>query len=181
MNKTLTPILLILISLGLFFWQINPQYKKVSELRAQSAQYDDALRVADELQKLQDELAQKYDSFSRPDLARLETFLPDHLDTVRMILDINGIASRYGIVPRNMTTNEPPATTVASQKPYGTAGLSFEFTAPYLDVVDFMKDLERSLRLIDVKSVEITPNDKEGAGVGYDVKISVNTYWLIKK
>lgn len=183
MNKTLFPIILIVITLGLFFWQINPQYKKMSSLRAQSAQYDDALDTAQKLKDLQGELAKKYDSFSKTDLARLETFLPDHLDTVRIILDVNGIASKYGIVPRDMAASDAPATTAVNQKPYDTASLSFSFTAPYLDIVDFMKDLERSLRLVDVKSIEITPSssDKDTSGVGYDVKMTINTYWLVKK
>lgn len=183
MNKTLTPIVLIVIAVALFFWQINPQYQMVTELRAQSTQYDEALRVADELKELQNELAQKYDSFSPNDLGRLETFLPDHMDTVRIILDVNGIAGRYGIVPRNMTTAEIAPTGAASQKVFNTGTLSFDFTAPYLDIVDFMKDLERSLRLIDIRSIDITPATPGAnkTGIGYDVKITLNTYWLIKK
>ncbi len=181
MNKTLTPIIVVIVAIGLFFWQIKPLYSEITELRNQGAKYDEALKVADEVKQLQADLAQKYEKIDPVALERIETFLPNHLDTVRLILDINGIAANYNIAPKDIKTTESASTGApAAGKLYNTGTVSFTFTAPYLDVVDFMKDIEASLRLIDVQSVSITPNKGKGPG-GYSVAVVLNTYWLARK
>ena len=180
MKKTLVPVILLIVSAGLFFWQINPLYTAISALRAQSQQYDDALAVRDQLTQLQNTLAQKFDSFPKDQVARLETFLPDHFDSVRLILDVSGIAGNFGITLGNIQTSNlaqaTPGTTVTTN-PYNTSSISFSFTAPYATTVSFIKGLESSLRLVDVESIDIAPT-KDKKLSGYDVTMTLNTYWL---
>lgn len=181
--KALTAIILIAASIGLFFFQINPNYSDVKVLRAQSGQYDHALDVAEELKKIRGELATKLASFSEEELVSLEHFMPEQLDTVRIILDIDGIASMHNIQLKEIKTSEgvKPAPGAANQPQtiYSTTAVSFSFTTAYNNAQLFIRDLERSLRLVDVSSVSIKPT--AGKGGGYDFSMTLNTYWVPKK
>ncbi|HLP43965.1 MAG TPA: hypothetical protein VK145_01685, partial [Candidatus Nanoarchaeia archaeon] len=95
--KSLLPIILAVAAIGLFFFQVKPIYSEVSALRAQGKEYDEALEMAKELDTLRDDLSKKLDSFSDADLNRLDRFLPRKLDTVRIVLDIDGIGIRNGL------------------------------------------------------------------------------------
>jgi len=178
--KAFTPVILIGIAIGLFFWQINPTYENVKELRAQGVEYDNALSVADELDALRAELNALLDSFSQTDVSRLETFLPTNVDNIRMILDINGIAARYGINPRDIKTGEVLTSSNSNnQKAYNVASLGFTFNSSYSNAANFLRDLETSLRLTDVRSLDIK-SAAEGKS-GYDFTVILNSYWVPKK
>jgi dsDNA-binding SOS-regulon protein len=180
--KALTAIILIAASIGLFFFQINPTYSEVKVLRAQSSQYDHALEVAEELKKIRGELATKLSSFSEEELTSLEHFMPQQLDTVRIILDIDGIASLHNIQLKDIKTSEiNKVVTAANQSPtsYSTTAVTFSFTTAYTNAEVFIRDLERSLRLVDTSSVSIKPS--AGKSGGYDFNMTLNTYWIPKK
>jgi len=181
--RALTPIILILASVGLFFFQINPQYTDVKILRAESVQYDEALKVALELKKIRGELANKLSSFSPEELQKLQRFMPERLDTVKIILDVNGIASNYAINLKDIKVSDLSQSTQASgdeiQTPYNTTSVSFSFLTSYSNGEKFIKNLEESLRLMDVASIAIKSSDKTPGG--YDFGLTLNTYWVSKK
>lgn len=179
--KSLLPIILAVAAVGLFFFQVKPLYNEVSVLRAQEQEYDEALEMAKELDTLRGDLSKKLDSFSGADLNRLDRFLPRKLDTVRIVLDIDGIGVRNGLnlSDISVSTQERTASAAVPERnaklnAYEMVGVSFGFTAPYAQGVTFIKDLERSLRLLDSASVKVKPNAKSG----YDFDMSLKTYWI---
>src|SRR3989344_8128727 len=147
--KSLTPIILIAVSVLLFFFQIKPQYADVKSLREEGKQYNEALKVADELKVLRGELAEKLASFSPEELQKLERFMPQRLDTVRMILDANGIALANGVALKDIKTTDSakpaPAAAGSLQGPYNVTAMSFSFSTSYGTAIKFIKELEQSL------------------------------------
>ena len=176
--KNLTPIILIVVAIGLFFWQVQPLYGVVQDLRAESAEYDEALEVADELEKVRGDLADKLASFSTEDLDKLEKFLPSYMDNIRTIIDVNGVAAKYNIALKNLKTSEVSAPTGAARA-YSAASVGFDFTASYTNAVNFLRDLETSLRLMDVRSLTVKPATTGTSG--YNFSMTLNTYWIPKK
>ena len=180
--KLLIPLFFILIAGTIFFAYINPAYLRIQGLRAEEAQFDQALNKSKELQATRDQLLSKYNTFSPDDLGRLTKFLPDSVDNVRLILDLNSIASRYGMRTRNVSlqTKGSSAARAAvgavgpSTSPYGSVVLSFSVSGSYPTFIAFLEDLERSLRLTDVVGVSFTAND---TGT-YNYDVAVRTYWL---
>lgn len=181
--KTFTPIILIVVAVALFFWQIQPLYTNINELRAQSAEYDNALQTADELESLRAELADKLASFPQTDLQRLETFLPNHVDNVRTILDVSAIADKYDISIQNIKTAEVSAGTGGvGARAYNIASLGFSFDASYSAAANFLRDLETSLRLVDVQSLDMkVSTDKSAPSRTYEFTVTLYTYWIPKK
>lgn len=184
--KSLVPIILIVAAVGLFFFEVRPFYTDVQLLRAEGAEYDEALEMATELGTLRDQLERKLESFSETDLARLNHFLPQQLDTVRIILDIDGIGLRNGLKVENIkvtadgaakadTERAQPRGTTASSA-HQTVDIALDFKAPYSQGVAFIKDLENSLRLFDASKVDITLTDPKSNV--YSFKMNLKAYWI---
>jgi len=189
--KGATPVILIALSIGLFVYYIRPQYEQIGALQERQEEYKDALNAADELFKLRDELVNKYNSFSTADLRRLQKFLPKQIDDVRLLLDIDQIAEGYDITleeieisdvgEKNKNTKGAVRQGDEDDIDLNTLGLSFTFDATYDEFVDFFKDLESSLRIVDItelsfRSVESGENEKYSNV--YTFSVALQTYWL---
>src|SRR4051812_25574662 len=111
MMKFITPIVLILASVGIFFWFIDPQFKALDAKRAELAEYTEALSKSKRLRDIRDSLDTKYKSITDSDLSRISKALPDSVDNVRLILDIDSIANRHGMKIQNIKLNDAPVST----------------------------------------------------------------------
>lgn len=196
MFKFIIPTILIGISVLLFALFTNPIYGDVTGLRATSASYEEALANAKNLQSVRESLLSKYNGFSTEDVARLKKLLPDNVDNIRLILEIQGIASNYGMQIKNVKYDAKKAAGVETETPqnaaaareqvrdYGVFDMEFSTEGSYDNFVKFVRDMERSLRIVDVTSVAFSSVDGASAQslanniYKYDFKIK--TYWLKK-
>ncbi|MEK7530868.1 MAG: type 4a pilus biogenesis protein PilO [Patescibacteria group bacterium] len=178
--KALIPIFSIAIAIGLFSWYIDPAYARIETLREEEATYDAALDRSRELQEVRDQLLSRYNTFSAVDVARLEKLLPDHVDNVRLILDLDSTASKYGMRVRNVAIDDQDKkknstdTLGPDEVGHESLVLSFTVSGQYSTFRQFMADLEKSLRLVDVVGLTFSTSD---TGI-YDFTVSINTYWL---
>ena len=177
MNKLFLPLLLILAAAGIFFGLTGPLMDQVRLLDARAATLDSALTNGKELQVVRDGLLQKFKNFSEEDRARLDKVLPNSVDNVRLIIDIDNIASKFGMTLRNVRINsnkDATATSVGpSGKRYASLGLTFTVSSSYENIKRFIADLERNLRISDVTGVTFTAGDKDQG----DYTIDLTTYW----
>ena len=190
--RLIVPIILIIISVASFLMFTNPAYQAVKALKAQAAQYDTALTNSKKLQEQRDALGTKYRSISPDSLARLQKLLPDNADNIRLIIDIQQMAQSYGLsldaIKFDAQQTQPAATgaspllasnaasNAAAERAYGVFNLEFSTTATYENFLKFTKDVESSLRLTDIQSVEFTSGDQTKTTNTYTVKLA--TYWL---
>ncbi len=181
--KGLLPIILIVVAIGLFFMQVNPLYSEVKQLRVEAGQYNDALTMAQELADLRISLKQKLDSFPEQNMQRIDHFLPRRLDTVRIILDIDALAARNGIRLTDFVVSEPNssakkgnAKSTSSSSSYSTVGVAFNFTSSYAGAVQFIREMQKSLRILDIVDFNVSPS--ESIPGQYDFSVNINTYWI---
>lgn len=195
--KNLTALILIIVSAGVFFFFIDPQYKNVQQLNAEIEQNKKIIEVANRLDSKKTELNEKFNQISQSEKTELEKLLPDTVDNVRLIIDINNIAEQFGIIIRDIsiTSNESNAKdskkTISQKSNFegvleensikyvdtskiGVISFSFSVSAKYEVFLEFLKQLEESLRLIDIRNIEIS----RGNGVFYDYRVTFDTYWL---
>ncbi len=169
----------------MFFGYVDPNYRgndqenrSVKSLLAEDAQYQEALNNSSKIRQKRDALIQKKNDFSEDQINRLEELLPDNVDNIKLVISIKNIAQNHGLVLKNIKLNSAPVTDNkklgADHSKYGTVGLSFAVAANYSSFQNFLKDLEKSLRLVDVTDLAVNAND-----VGtYDFSVSLKTYWL---
>ncbi|MCR4274965.1 MAG: type 4a pilus biogenesis protein PilO [Candidatus Campbellbacteria bacterium] len=180
--RFISSIIFIILSLAIFFGFTNGRYEKTKDVRLEIARFDDALQKASDLAVLRDSLKEKFNSFSQNDLHRLDTLLPNTIDTVRLIIDINGIARRHDLTVLNIVvdgaadTSSKKTTIGPQEKPYGTILVSFNITTSYDRFKSFLGDLENSLRLIDVDSVTLGEENPITGMTTYAIR--AKTYWL---
>ena len=186
MSKAFAPFLFFVIAVGLFFSYIDPAYKAVQALKVQESRLDDALEDTKELTAQRSTLLQRYRDISDVNRSKLNKLLPDNVDNVRLIIDIDSIAETYNLVIRDYAFREfgsTAADTRSDQNPLGTASLSFSVLGSYADFKAFLYDIESSLRLMDVTLLEVRAGtdrapDEEEAETGNTYTVSVQTYWL---
>lgn len=186
---------LILASLGIFFGYIHPAYgganegadiraKSVKELKEEQARYVDALAKASDIEERLSGLLAVYNKIPADDREKLEKLLPDHIDSVRLIIDVNNIASQHGLTLRNITLTEEPGrapqgSVGPSEKKFSKVGLRFAVSGSYESFRSFLEDLERSLRLVDVETLGFTAKEDPVTGASdYDFSVVIATYKL---
>jgi len=199
MFRIILPILLIGVAVSSFFFFTFGAYKDIKVLRANTSEYNTALANFNQLQKVRDVLRDQYNTFSTSDLTRLDRMLPDYVDNIRLIIEIQNMAVRYGLTLTNVKFSiSGKATTVQGakaspqnsqalalmNKEYGVFELEFSTVGPYENFVKFSKDIEKSLRLVDIMSVgfsSIDPVRTSGVvstGTVYKYDFKIRTYWL---
>lgn len=182
--RTVLPILLIILAIGLFAVYTNPAYQNtggIKDLQAQAAEYDQALSQSSDLRSARDQLLAKRNTFSTDDVRKLERILPDNVDNIRLIIDIQNIAARYGLQVKNVALgatsadaqNQPLSVGTGNQS-IGTVDLGFAVNATYENFLAFLNDLERSVRVVDVESIGFTA----GSGDLNTYTLQIKTYWL---
>ena len=176
----------LFIAGAIFFWYTKPTYDSVQGVKDESSQYDAALAKAAELQQLKASLLQRYNSFNPTDLDRVQKLLPDHVDNVALILDLDNLAARYQMPIENVDVSAPAtaisgetgvATIGASSQKYDSVTLRFATRGSYDDFLSFMKDLEQSLRIVDLVQLNISPDALQEGPQNYGYEMTLRTYW----
>jgi Tfp pilus assembly protein PilO len=196
------PIILIGIGITVFFTFTNPIYNDISTLKAQASSYDDALGNSKSLENARDTLTTKENAIDPVNLTKLQTLLPDNIDNIRLILEIGQIAAPYGMVLKDVKYNATDTTTPASSatpniqggtqatqtasKDYGVWDLEFSTTGTYSNFLNFTRDLENNLRIVDISSIQFSsassvspnPTSSSSAPDSYKYSFKIKTYWL---
>ncbi len=206
MVRFILPIILIGISASLFFMFSNPIYSDIGKLRDQVKSYDTALSNSKELLNQRDQLTTKKNKIDPDDLIKLQRLLPENIDNIRLILEIEQIASPYGMVLKDIeysptdakkteakkesgaAAGPVPGGQTQSNKGYGVWDLEFSTTGTYDNFINFTRDLEKNLRIVDISSVDFSSNneteekEKKTGGTSlpetYKYNFKVKTYWL---
>ena len=196
--KSLFPIIFILIAGTLFFVLVRPLYSDTSKLRTDINVYNTALDNSKDLQTTRDALLTNYQNITTEDKNRLLEFLPNSVNNIGLILQIERIAKIHNMTISDITFNveKPGATTKGSSvsiktndpnanKPFGIFPFEFSTDGTYEDFVGFLTDIERNLRLVDVKSVTFavptqvaSKNNPDFNANIYSYSLKVETYWL---
>lgn len=192
MNKNLTPIILIILAIGIYFTFTRVKFDEIKSIRAVNQVYVQALENSEKLIKVRDEVVGNYNKLDIADRENLEKIIPDNIDNVRLIIDTNSVAARHGIILKNIktittddkaSTNSNTPTPPASQNnsavtpvvgSYNTMTLKFTVASSYDAFKAFMTDLESSLRIMEVSKIIL----KVGESSIYTHDVEIKTYWL---
>lgn len=188
MMRSIISIVALVAAGAIFFGYTKPAYDASGTVRGSIVNYDAALTKATELQELKQSLLARYNSFNPADIDRLQKLLPDHVDNVRLILDLDNLAGRHGLALQNVAVSAPQtanqsqtaAGSISSSKQrYDSLTLKFTTTASYDTFLQLLSDLESSLRIVDLISLRITPAEGENRTTTlYTYDITIRTYWL---
>ncbi len=173
-------ILFLITAIVIFFTQTQPYYNDIKTLLAERDEYQVALADSRELQTLRDQLLSQYNTIPQNDFDRLGKLLPSSIDSGNIIVMLEDRAQKNGILLKKIDVNESKESTSnsttalgAPPPPYKTVELSFSISGPYASVLSFFGDLEKNLRLIDIKSISFSSSLTDV----YEFSISAKTYF----
>ncbi|MEX2052557.1 MAG: hypothetical protein WD991_02605 [Candidatus Paceibacterota bacterium] len=202
MLRFIMPFLIIGAAIAGFFMFTSPIYDDIKALKAESASYDEALNNAKALDAERDKLTSKYNTISAENLNKLAKFLPENVDNIRLILEIEKLAAPFGMVLKDVEYDTAPAadatattsttpglvsgrTAPSARKDYGTLELQFSTSGTYPNFLNFLRALENNLRAVDIASISFSSetsgnkNEVEGSTVPiYEYDFKIKTYWL---
>jgi len=192
MNKNISGIILIVLAIGIYFTFTKDKIEELKTIAQVNGEYQKAIDNSTLLFKKKEEVIKQDINISAEDTIKLNKLLPDNVDNVRLIIDVkDNIAKARGLTLKGIKTSSPSdslvkvSANIASEDgmisfptDYGTVTLSFSVTTTYQNFIDFMKDLEASLRLMDISRLSVTTSGT-GTGTGnYDFNVEIKTYWL---
>lgn|SRR3989344_1643678 len=181
--RTLLPIIAIIGAVAIFFGPTKGALNATEPLTQKRTELEEALDNAKRIQTVRETLQERYNSFSSTDLARLQKMVPSHVDNVRLVIDINGMAKAYGMSLKDIEIGQtldpienPAAGTIIGDGPE-YLDVRFGVTGSYESLKLFLSDLGRSLRIVDITDLTFTARDVDL----YDFSIALRTYWLQDK
>ncbi len=179
--KNYSGIILIIVAIGLFFVVIDPVYKQVQLLQETKRENDIMIVKAKELREKRTQLMDKYNSISMEQRDKLNRVLPETIDNIRLIADIDKIADNSAIALSSFTlggdVNQESDSRVVDRtgREYGVIELGFSFSTDYENMKKFLEKLENSLRLVDIRKISVNAGSEDGI---YSYSLLLNTYWL---
>lgn len=182
MNNRILPVVALLLALGTFFFYIGPTWSgSIAETKAAIASDNQTLDAAAEYTKKQNTLATERAAINPENLDRLSVFLPDSVDNVRLIVDLNALAARSGLALANIDVNKDDSSTVApgalpavQVDPIGSVSLSLSATGTFNALQAFLEGIENSARLLDVQDIVVKSSE---TGV-YNYEMKTRLYWI---
>ncbi len=205
--RSIISIIVIVLAGIIFFAYTKPTYDSIQAVQAQNAQYNTALNKATQLQALKQTLLSKYNSFDPNNLARLQTMLPDQVNNIGLILDLDTLANQYGLSLENVNigssagagssgqgSSDNSTAIGAAGAPYESLDVTFTVHATYAQFLQYITSLETSLRIVDLVGLSVggggaAAPSMSSLGISsttptqsdttvYTFTITLRTYWL---
>jgi len=177
-NIAIITYLVLSLSIGYAF--AYPKFGEVSILRDEKQKYEGYVETVANIENRKNDLLAQFNKVSAEDKKEIETIMPDSFDFVRLTSQIDLVAAKYAISIDNISSREVGSSVggsiseAAPPKPFQSNILGFSFKASYEKFNQFIDDLEKSLRILDIKSIKV----ETGEGGVYSYTVEFETYWL---
>jgi len=169
--------ILLLISVVIFLLVIYPKQPEIERLEKERNEFEIVRAAGNELKEKKEELISRFSNIPKEEIERLENFLPDTVDNVRLLVDLDAIAKRKRLNITNITIDTQEATQKDNndKSKLGKVSISFSVILDYTEMKELLVELEESLRIVDVRKVEITSSQETET---FPMKLTIDTYWL---
>ncbi len=195
MNRNVTALILIVLAGGVYLTFTSAKLDEIKAIKLVNDEYTTAIDNADNLISLRDTVLAQYKDLDEADRIKLDKMLPNTVDNIRLVIDLNDIARRRGLDFKNV---KAIAASVAQQQSaprtqsagavlavpqnngtiptpiLDTVTVSFSTSATYQQFMDLLRDLEINLRIMDLTHLTVTA----GTNGIYDFGVEFKTYWL---
>ena len=180
--KLFTPLILIGACILAYFMYISPTYSDVQNLISQKNSYDSVLQDAKNISTKRDQIMASYNSIPPDDLTRLAKIVPVNFNSVTFVNHLNTIAENYGLSIDSMeiVEQDPNQQQVVapSANSYQTESVSFVIKGPYPELMNFLRDMESGLYLVDVTSLSVKRDQSSKTDSSFEMDATLNTYSL---
>lgn len=174
------PLGYLLLSLSVGYVFVYSPWTEVSMLNETKDKYSGFVDTISQIESKKNQLESQFDQISEEDKNDINTVLPTSLDYVRLVSQIDNVAKKYGIIIDKITLSNLDSSigdsvaNAAMPRPYRSAVLGFSFDSDYNKANSFLDELEKSMRILDIRSMKLIKSEK----FGYSYNVQFETYWL---
>jgi Tfp pilus assembly protein PilO len=188
MSQILVPLALLVSSIGLYFSYISPTYDSLVQHNVFITRLEEAKKQYDTFVSQKSKLTGINMGISKENLANLTKIMPDEVDSVRFIIDLDAIARANSMsisefsLPGDATVGTTPSTEGEGVGPkFAKEEFAVALTGDYQNFKRFLRNIESSLALMTVTQVAVDASgDSENAAPGvYEYQVAFQTYELL--
>ena len=183
MNRYISPMLVVAVAIGVYFYSIDKTYKNIAQQLAQEQVIEGFILDANDAKNLLDKVISEHRSFPPDADYRLSVLLPETVNAERMIIDVDAIAQKHGL------SIGSPIVTIAvfdSLNPNAILEheLRFKLISTYPTFRKFLYDVESSLAIRNFSEVAFTSAvsfDDTAPGIALNPEFQVLIYNVVLK
>jgi len=170
-------VLIVGLAAAVVAFVILPQFAQLADLQQQKTDAEArSAQAAIVLETLRG--AKGRAAVTEAELLKIGTQMPDSPQLPALIMELQDIANTSGVKVSSLSPGQP---TIAAGGQYTEISMSEAVTAEWDDLLDYLKRVDRSTRLLRVTSVSITPpastNDTSTAAVtALTVSVTMKAY-----
>lgn len=167
MFKSLTPTLSIIASIILVVFFTEPQINEIRKINEEIVDYKETTKKYNDVEKKIEALKAEQGKIALINLDRLDTLVPDMIDTTRILVDVEELARSNRVLFGNVTIGNLESPAPSSKKGTDDAqvgnliahDISFEVIGTYEQFKAFLKDMEGSLSLMEITNLSFTASE----------------------
>ncbi len=205
MNKNIIATILIIVGIGLYFTVAKPIFDETKSVKEVNDKLQEALTGMDEVIRIRDDINKKYNSIGEENKAKLDKMIPDSVDNIRLVIDLNNLARQKNLMLENLRVAVPsgsgkqtnartPVTSVGTTpvNMTGAVGLSgpneFNVAEPTLDKITFSfgvkATFDQFVGLLQAMQANLRITDLTSLSMTandqgvYEFDLQFQTYWL---
>lgn len=186
MFKTFLSVIYLLTSVAIFFVWSKPFYNDkdtgIQALKSTLAGFNEQLNNSSEVKGLRDKLIEDLNSISEEDMSRLNAMLPSKADQIGFVLELEKLGVKNTVSLKDIVMeekrDEKTENAGGARKKSKTVQnftaipISVRVSGSYVSLMHFLDDLEKSLRLVEIKGLDFTATD---SGV-YEFSLKLEIY-----
>jgi|SRR3989344_1682114 len=175
MNKNYLGAGLIAIAVILFWVLVLPAYIRISDLDAAIRERNDLLTsrsaIVANIKKLNTEYQKRI-----PEITKLSAIVPAKKSIAEVLSAINDVSTKNGLqLFSSSITGQNASEAIAI--PYNILSLEISLIGNYPALTNFLRALERNLRLMDIISIDAASISVENASI-LNFNVKGNAYYL---
>ena len=166
-------ILLIIIDVVVVVTVVRPKFAEIQTNQQEIQRFGNAVEKATQFNQKLQELIDRADGISSLDMIRLNSFLPERIDSVRVSRDVQNIAKTNGLLLENISSSASDGGAVTTSDTIGANGeqlnsqsisseaerdlviqqFELEVIGSYENLKNMLRDIERNaypLRLVEL-------------------------------
>ena len=168
MNKRiLTPLFFTIIAGLVYFIFTSPKLSDAMDVRENLNFLTDTFDRSEEISTIRDTLIGEYSAISVSDREKILKSIPNFSEDqiLLFIQELEFLTKKDGrlisIAPYSLDLSLNQNSFDSGENGFGFVSYSFSLSMEYEDLQDFLRDLENSLRIIDIIDITYSPNREE--------------------
>ncbi|MBI4160550.1 MAG: type 4a pilus biogenesis protein PilO [Candidatus Yanofskybacteria bacterium] len=174
MNRSFLATLIASATCILFFVLVMPQYDSIKlfreELKSRHLLLAERKQVAENIKNLERQLEER-----QPDIDLMASFMPRNKQIDEIISSTENMAATSGVQLNSITFSAAAPSSDAFEQ----LSVNVELIGRYLDLFNFLKSAEQSLRIFDIVEMSISSAGRnDGSASGLNIGLKMKAYYL---